>query len=261
MIVPSAWPQVMDFFGTPLVIEPWPGQLCNDARLLPRRQFYRRIGLTRAFTQALGEPGGANLSRVLLPRASAWTSWQQNGNNIGRVNPTWLQCCWQKGGDVTVYRTSNLTVSPTCFQRNVDGRRAGLKIRSSQEGVVQVQSSVLNLARSSRRRTRPPRHTPRASGTGPTSAQRASGTGRDLLVNRPFSAPGNGRQHSPWPSAIITSPIGPLNRPLSSCASGAGRLLQRPGGCARFRRGSAAGLIALRRTSSSILAPCHRPMS
>jgi hypothetical protein len=24
MIVPPAWPEVMDFFGTPLVIEPWP---------------------------------------------------------------------------------------------------------------------------------------------------------------------------------------------------------------------------------------------
>jgi hypothetical protein len=185
------------------------------------------------------------------------TIWQQHW----RCQPNAAPMALAKSGDVTACHKANLTVSPTCFQRHVDGRRAGLKIRSSQEGVVQVQSSVLNLARSSRRRTRPPRHTPRASGTGPTSAQRASGTGRDLLVNRPFSAPGNGRQHSPWPSAIITSPIGPLNRPLSSCASGAGRLLQRPGGCARFRRGSAAGLIALRRTSSSILAPCHRPMS
>jgi hypothetical protein len=30
MIVPSTWPQVLDFFGTPLVIEPWPA--------FPRRQ-------------------------------------------------------------------------------------------------------------------------------------------------------------------------------------------------------------------------------
>ena len=61
--------------------------------------------------------------------------WQQFGNNIGNVSPTWLQCCWQKSGDVTACHTSNLTVNPTCFQRHADGRRAGLKIRSSQEGV------------------------------------------------------------------------------------------------------------------------------
>jgi hypothetical protein len=37
MIVPSAWPEVMDFFGTALVIEPWPGQLSGDAASLPLR--------------------------------------------------------------------------------------------------------------------------------------------------------------------------------------------------------------------------------
>ena len=31
---PSAWPQVLDFFGTPLVIEPSAGQLSGDAGLL-----------------------------------------------------------------------------------------------------------------------------------------------------------------------------------------------------------------------------------
>ena len=30
---PSAWPQVLDFFGTPLVIEASPGQLSSDAGL------------------------------------------------------------------------------------------------------------------------------------------------------------------------------------------------------------------------------------
>ncbi len=67
--------------------------------------------------------------------AGTWTIWQQLGNNIGNVSPTWLQCCWQKSRDITACHTSNLTVSPTCFQRDVDGRRTGLKIRSSQEGV------------------------------------------------------------------------------------------------------------------------------
>jgi hypothetical protein len=34
---PPAWPQVLAFFGTPLAIEPSPGQLSSDAGLLPVR--------------------------------------------------------------------------------------------------------------------------------------------------------------------------------------------------------------------------------
>jgi hypothetical protein len=45
-------PQV---FGTPLVIEPSPGQLTSDAGLLPIRQFDERIGLSRAITLALDD--------------------------------------------------------------------------------------------------------------------------------------------------------------------------------------------------------------
>src|SRR5262249_24585307 len=33
MSIPAAWPQVLDFFGTPLVIEPSPGQLSSEALL------------------------------------------------------------------------------------------------------------------------------------------------------------------------------------------------------------------------------------
>jgi hypothetical protein len=39
MSIPPAWPQVLDFFSTPIVIEPSPGQLSSDAGLLPVRQF------------------------------------------------------------------------------------------------------------------------------------------------------------------------------------------------------------------------------
>jgi hypothetical protein len=35
--IPSAWPQVLDFFATPLVIELSPSQLATDAGLLPIR--------------------------------------------------------------------------------------------------------------------------------------------------------------------------------------------------------------------------------
>jgi hypothetical protein len=38
MSLAPAWPQCLAFFGTPLVIEPSPGQLSGDAGLLPMRQ-------------------------------------------------------------------------------------------------------------------------------------------------------------------------------------------------------------------------------
>ena len=62
MSVPHAWPQVLDFFGTPLVIEPSPGRLSSDAGLLPVRQFDQRIGLTRAFAEALDDPRDPDLT-------------------------------------------------------------------------------------------------------------------------------------------------------------------------------------------------------
>jgi hypothetical protein len=46
MSLPAVWPQVLSFFGTPLIIEPSPGQLASDNGLLPLRQLDPRIGLT-----------------------------------------------------------------------------------------------------------------------------------------------------------------------------------------------------------------------
>src|SRR5437763_1706394 len=59
---PAAWPQVLNFFGTPLVIEASAGQLSSDAGLLPVRQFDQRIGLTRAFAGALDDPRAPDLT-------------------------------------------------------------------------------------------------------------------------------------------------------------------------------------------------------
>jgi hypothetical protein len=59
---PYAWPQVLDFFRTPLVIEPSEGQLSGDAGLLPFRQFDRRVGLTRACADALDDPHDPDLT-------------------------------------------------------------------------------------------------------------------------------------------------------------------------------------------------------
>jgi hypothetical protein len=63
----SVWAQVLDFFGTPLVIEPSPGQLSSDAGLLPIRQFDDRIGLTRAFAEALDDPRDPGLVEIWTP--------------------------------------------------------------------------------------------------------------------------------------------------------------------------------------------------
>jgi hypothetical protein len=62
MIIPAAWPQCLDFFGTPLVIEPSPDQLSSDAGLLPVRRFDQRIGLTRSFAGALDDPRDPDLT-------------------------------------------------------------------------------------------------------------------------------------------------------------------------------------------------------
>ncbi len=62
MILPFPWPQGLDFFGPPIVIEQSAGQLSSDAGLLPIRQFDERIGLTRAFAGALDDPRDPNLT-------------------------------------------------------------------------------------------------------------------------------------------------------------------------------------------------------
>src|SRR5262249_24264277 len=62
MSVPAAWPRVLTFFGTPLVLEPSPDQLSGDAGLLPVRQFDQRNGFTRAFAEALDDPRNPGLT-------------------------------------------------------------------------------------------------------------------------------------------------------------------------------------------------------
>jgi hypothetical protein len=65
--IPPAWPRVLEFFGTPLVIEPSPSQLSSDARLLPIRQFDQRIGLTKGFAEALDDPRDPALTEHSFP--------------------------------------------------------------------------------------------------------------------------------------------------------------------------------------------------
>ena len=49
MSLPGVWPQVLDFFGTPLVMEPAPGQPSGDAGVLPIRRFDEPICLSRSW--------------------------------------------------------------------------------------------------------------------------------------------------------------------------------------------------------------------
>ena len=56
MSIPAAWPQCVDFFSTPLVIGPSPGQFSSDAKPLPITiPLDQRIGLAQAFTDALDD--------------------------------------------------------------------------------------------------------------------------------------------------------------------------------------------------------------
>src|SRR5215470_7293826 len=62
MSLPGVWPQILDFFSSPLDVAPSTLQLSSDAGLLAIRQFDQRIGLTRAFADALDDPRDPDLT-------------------------------------------------------------------------------------------------------------------------------------------------------------------------------------------------------
>jgi Transposase DDE domain group 1 len=61
MSIQPVWHETLDFFGTPLVVEPAAGQLSSDAGLLPFRQLDERLGLTRDFATVLDDPRDPDL--------------------------------------------------------------------------------------------------------------------------------------------------------------------------------------------------------
>jgi hypothetical protein len=61
MSIQPAWQESLPFFGTPLLLEPAPGQLSSDAGLLPFRQLDQHLGLTAAFAAALHDPRDPDL--------------------------------------------------------------------------------------------------------------------------------------------------------------------------------------------------------
>jgi hypothetical protein len=98
--IPSAWPQVLDFFGTPLVIEPSPGQLSSDAGLLPIHQFDQHIGLTRAFAEALDDPRDPGLTEYSFPemvrsRVYGILAGYADQNDHDSLRPRGQACPWR----------------------------------------------------------------------------------------------------------------------------------------------------------------------
>ena len=61
MSIQPVWQESLDFFGTPVVLEPSAGQLSSDAGLLPFRQLDERLGITRAFAAVLNDPRDPDL--------------------------------------------------------------------------------------------------------------------------------------------------------------------------------------------------------
>lgn len=61
MSIQPAWQHTLDFFSTPLVVEPSAGLLTSDAGLLPFRQLDEQLGLTRAFAAVLDDPRDPDL--------------------------------------------------------------------------------------------------------------------------------------------------------------------------------------------------------
>jgi hypothetical protein len=106
MSIPAAWPQVLDFFGTRLVIEPPPGQRSSGAGLLPVRPFDQRIGLTRAFAEALDDPRDPDLTEhnfLEMARARVYgilASYEgQNDHDTLRADPVQRPGGKVEGGD------------------------------------------------------------------------------------------------------------------------------------------------------------------
>jgi hypothetical protein len=94
MNIPPAWPQCLNFFGAPIVIEPSAGQHGSGAGLLPIRQFDQSIGLTRAFVDALDDPRDPDLTEhtfLEMARARGYGTlagyFDQNDHDTFRHGP------------------------------------------------------------------------------------------------------------------------------------------------------------------------------
>jgi hypothetical protein len=116
MSIRAAWPQCLDFFGTPLVIEPSPGQLSSDTGLLPIREFDQRIGLTRSFADALDDPRDPDLTEhtyLEMVRARVYGILagyeDQNDHDTLRVDPVFKLIAGRSPDDTDLASQSTLS--------------------------------------------------------------------------------------------------------------------------------------------------------
>jgi hypothetical protein len=112
-----------DFFGPlPIEFEVSDAPLTSDAGLLPIRPFDQRIGLTRAFAQALDDPRDPDLTEhtfleMVRARVEGILAGYANQNDHGtlRADPVFklLADCWGVGGlPVEEYRRQAGARSP-----------------------------------------------------------------------------------------------------------------------------------------------------
>jgi hypothetical protein len=122
MSLPGIWPQVLDFFGTPLVVEPSQGQRSGDAGLLPIGQFGQRVGLTRSNACALDDPRNPDLTEHAFQEMVRSHIYgilagyeDQNDHDPLRADPVFrlFADCWGVGGlPVEEYRRQAGARSP-----------------------------------------------------------------------------------------------------------------------------------------------------
>jgi hypothetical protein len=74
MSLPFEWPQVLDFLGSPLAVEPSQGQLSGDA-IAPNRQLHQRIACAPRLASSTWPPDGCASS-------SPWTATSRPSSAI-----------------------------------------------------------------------------------------------------------------------------------------------------------------------------------
>src|SRR5690349_16219832 len=87
MSIQAAWTQTLDFFTSPIVIEPSAAQLSSDAGLLPFRQLDQQLGLTEAFAEALDDPRDPDLIEhtALQMVRSRYDEYVERGDGENRI--------------------------------------------------------------------------------------------------------------------------------------------------------------------------------
>jgi hypothetical protein len=109
-------------------------QLCYSAGLPPFRKLDEHIGLVgsalRRLTTRRRFPCESAILQGFGPDTLA-TKWQQDWQCQPDATTTYVR----QGSILAAVKPRTLDITPTCFQYHGYGRRPGLKIRSSQEGV------------------------------------------------------------------------------------------------------------------------------